>query len=229
VHGSRVVICLVTLAALCACSASSSSSSSTATTSPTATATSASCPTTDEVKPGLPVVQISPSGGAVQTITKPVPLTCYTTLTVGSNGGATATFGKVASCTLSKGSSTGGLLVSRYPPGTFFSLIEGEVICFFNAKNQVPVMMCNMVMLLVSGQPSVLGSCSAHRLFVLWVHSGSVRVKYPHGSMVVGANGALTFNYHTGAATPGTASFKPAQLAVINQQARALGVSIGGT
>jgi hypothetical protein len=229
VHGSRVVICLVTLAALCACSASSSSSSSTATTSPTATVTSTACPSTDVAKPGQPVVQISPSGGTVQTITKPVTLTCYTALTVGQSGTATATFGKAASCSLSKGSSTGGLLVSRYPPGTFFSLIEGEVICYFNTKNSVPVMMCNMVMLLVSGKPSVLGSCSAHRLFVLWVHSGSVRVKYPHGSMVVGANGALTFNYRTGAATPGTASFKPAQLAVVNEQARELGVSIGGT
>lgn len=223
-HGRLVISMVATLTVLGACSAPSPKPHPTHTA--TGTTTASACPATDVAKPDLPVVQMQPAGAPAYTIKKQVRLTCHAFLTVNLDGSVTAAFGHTATCVLSQGGSTEGILASRSPAGSFFSLDEGEVICYFNTPNEMPVMMCNMGELYISGQPSVIASCSANHLFTVAVHSGSVMVRYPTGTKMVYANHQLVYNFSTHAAPTPTVFFDSTEIAVFDEQARELGLSL---
>jgi hypothetical protein len=205
VNLSRILVGPVVLAMLCACGGSKPEPGPTPSPSPSPCQAAV-----DTVTPLVhPLIDVSPTSAATPSaIATQAPLTCDTTLSVTQGGSATATFGATAACTLKQGGSPVGMLVSRFPKDTLFTLSEGEVWCRGFTSQQQEAVICGQGMVSFSMRGKWNATCPSSHAFRVEVYSGTMVVRYPTGSELMPPKHKLVFDPLTRAApvTPTTFS-----------------------
>jgi hypothetical protein len=213
VNLNRALLVLTTLAVLCACSGPGSTSTST----PVSTGSASPSPCradVDSVTPDIhPLIEISPASAATpSSVTRHVRLACDATLSVTRDGAATATFGTVAACKLTQGSTSAGLLVSRYPAYVLFSLSEGKVWCRDETPQQQEIAVCGQGTVFLDSAPTFTSTCAANHVFSVAVLSGRVQVRTRAGTRLVPPDMQLVYDPVTGAASVSAITFKASDI-----------------
>jgi hypothetical protein len=215
VSSSRVLAGLAVLAILCGCSSGPSP-----TPKPTRSPSPAPCQA-DSVTPGSsPLTQILPSGAPTpSTITERTRLTCGTTLNVSRNGVAVAAFGTEATCQLMRLGAPAGMLLSREPKGTLFSLNAGQVWCRDLTSQPEQALICGMGPVnLTMIDTRWTATCASDHVFHVAVYSGSVQVRYPNAtkSLTLRPGRELVYNPATGRAVPSAIIFSAADISIFS-------------
>jgi hypothetical protein len=195
----RILIGLAVLATLGGCT-SSGTTGTTAKPRPTANPCQAS------VKPfDSPLIEASPRGAkAAHAVTSTAPLRCDTVLSVTEQGAVRIIFGTTTRCLLLRGTSASGVLLTGVPMKAFFTLGMGEVLCSSTTMPNKSFSICNSGVLYLNGPSQWQATCTPSLIFEVTVKTGSVRLKYPTGSLILRPYQRTSFDFRTRKATPPT-------------------------